>query len=619
MTGPLTGPRVRPAWVARTGGSRPQPGGCSVLKATLHGGDLVAKVLKTEGVTCVFGLSGGHVSTIFDGLLTEGIRLIDTRHEEAAVMMAEGWARYTGRPGVAVVTAGPGVVNSFPGVAIAYQTRAPVVVIGGRASIARRDLGAMQDVDQVEIMRPVTKWARTVLRTERIPDYLGTAFRQATSGRPGPVFLDIPEDVCGGWIAAESLSPRIHSATIQETSAGKAELPESPEDHRSTGRPGADWEEVRRAAKLVAEAKRPVIVAGSGVWWSGACEDLVAFAERTGVPVYTRTMARGAVPDDHPLGAGFFPAGLMQADLVLILGTRYDWTIGFGRPPLFGPDLKVIQVDIEPEEIGRNRRADVGLPADVKVVLRQLGWALEQLGNPKADPAWAATLKEMRESFKRMLGAGTGAGTGAGESGRQTGAEVTNGGGPIHPALLVQEVRARLPREAAIILDGGDIAGFAMTTMDAYGPGSCTWVGGFGHLGVGIPYAVAAKLAQPERPVAVITGDGSFGLGAMEFDTAVRHGVPIVCVIGNDTAWGQVRHGQEATFGPDRTPGTGLGWRSYEKVVTALGGYGERVDRLDQVGPALKRAFAYGLPACINVPTDPSAVFRGMTAMWPIT
>jgi len=207
-------------------------------------------------------------STIFDGLLTEGIRLIDTRHEEAAVMMAEGWARYTGWPGVAVVTAGPGVVNSFPGVAIAHQTRAPVVVIAGRSSLARRDLGAMQDVDQVEIMRPVTKWARTVLRTERIPDYLSTAFRQAVSGRPGPVFLDIPDDVGCGEIAVENLSPRIHSATIQETSAGKAELPETPEDYRSTGRPGADWDEVRRAAKLIAEARRPVIVAGSGVWWS---------------------------------------------------------------------------------------------------------------------------------------------------------------------------------------------------------------------------------------------------------------------------------------------------------------------------------------------------------------
>jgi len=571
---------------------------------SVHGGDLVAKVLKTEGVTHVFGLSGGHVAPIFDGLLTEGIRIVDTRHEEAAVMMAEGWARYTGRPGVAVVTAGPGVVNAFPGVAIAHQTRAPVVVIAGRSSIARRDLGAMQDVDQVELMRPVTKWARTVLRTDRIPDYVGTAFRQAATGRPGPVFLDIPDDVVRGNVPEDLISPRAHTTTIQETSAGKTELPERREDYRSSGRPGADWDDVKRAAELIASAERPVIVAGGGAWWAGAVDDLLAFAEATGIPVYSRSMARGAVPDDHPLGAGFFPAGLMQADLALILGTRYDWTLGYGRPPLFTPDLKVIQVDIEPEEIGRNRRADVGLPGDVKVVLKQLGWALQELGNPKADPLWAAQLKAMRESFKGMLGAGA-------EAGRDT--------TPIHPALLVQEVRACLPREAAIILDGGDIAGFAMTTMDAYGPCSCTWVGGFGHLGVGIPYAIAAKLARPERPVVVITGDGSFGFGAMEFDTAVRHGVPIVCVIGNDKAWGQVKHGQEATFGPGRTPGTELGWRRYEAVVKALGGYGESVEKLDEVGPALERAFASGLPACINVPTDPGAVFRGMTALWPIT
>ncbi len=584
-------------------------------KTAYHGGDLVAKVLKSEGVTHVFGLSGGHVAPIFDGLLTEGLRLIDTRHEEAAVMMAEGWARYTGKPGVAVVTAGPGVVNAFPGLAVAHQTKSPVVVLAGRATIERRDLGAMQDVDQVELVRPVTKWARSVLRTERIPDYLATAFRQAASGRPGPVFLDVPEDVLTGQVTAE---------------AAAGLLPASPEDYRSFARPGADEADVARAARLLVESKRPVLVAGGGVWWSGASEDVLAFAEATGIPVYSRSHARGVVPDDHPLGCGFFPAALMQADLVLVLGTRYDWTIGYGRPPLFGPDLKVIQVDIEPEEIGRNHRADVGLPGDAKVVLGQLRRALEEQGaipprseaapvtgpggrhpgppNPLVDPAWVATCKGLRESFRAMLGAPAGALEAA-----------AAGTGPIHPSLLVQEVRARLPREAAIVLDGGDIAGFAMTTMDAYGPGSCTWVGGFGHLGVGLPFAIAAKLAQPERPVVLITGDGSFGLHAMEFDTAVRHGVPIVSVVGNDRAWGQVKHGQEVSFGPDRTPGTELGWRRYEKVVEALGGYGERVEKLADVGPALERAFASGLPACLNVPTDPTAVFRGMTALWPIT
>jgi len=559
--------------------------------STYHGGQLVAKTLKAEGVTTVFGLAGGHVSPIFDGLLTEGIRIIDTRHEEAAVMMAEGWARYTGRPGVAVVTAGPGVVNAFPGVAVADQTKSPVVVIAGRSTIERRELGAMQDVDQVELMRPVTKWSRSVLRTERIPDYVATAFRQALSGRPGPVFVDIPDDVIQGTLPVDEVE-------------AKGLLPAGPADYRTETRQGADEAAVRAAAELIADAERPVIVAGGGVWWSGAMDEVRAFAEATGIPVYSRSMARGVLPDDHPLGVGFFPAGIMQADLVLILGTRYDWTIGYGRPPLFSPELKVIQVDIEPEEIGRNRRADVGLPGDVRVVVGQLRKALEAFGSPKADPAWAARLKEMRDSLKHMLGAGSG---------------VSRETTPVHPALLVQEVRACLPRDAAIIVDGGDIAGFAMMTMDAYGPGSCTWVGGFGHLGVGLPYAIAAKLAQPERPVVLISGDGSFGFSAMEFDTAVRHKVPVVCVIGNDGAWGQVKHGQEETYGPDRTPGTELGWRHYEKVVEALGGHGEVVERLDDLGPALERALAAGKPACINVPTDPTAVFRGMTALWPIT
>ena len=549
-------------------------------KEVWRGGDLVVRGLKEEGVECIFGLSGGHINGIFDACIDYGIRIIDTRHEQAAVNMAEGWARFTGKPGVAVVTAGPGAVNAFPGVAVAMQSGSPVIIISGRSSIERRDIGAMQDMDHVEIMHPVTKWARSILKTGRIAEYVSVAFRQARSGRPGPVFLEIPVDVVDGNVKREEVF--------------------WPKDYRTEHRPYGDPQAIKKAAELLREARRPLVIAGGGVWWSGAGEELRAFVEATNIPFYTRSLARGIVPDDHPLGGGFFPAGLTQADVVLIVGTRLDWTIAYGRFPLFHPDIKVIQVDIEPEEIGKNRPVDVGVPGDARSVLAQLRQALPGKGQIAED--WVKTIKAMMNGVRA-----------------QYAGDIRKEGSPVHPARLAQEVREALPRDGLLVVDGGDIAVYANILLDALGPGSLMWVGAFGHLGVGIPYAMAAKLAYPRRPVALLSGDGSFGFSLMEVDTAIRHHIPIVCVVSNDAGWGQIRRGQINKYGRERVIGSQLGDRPYHKIVEAMGGYGEMVERTEDVKGAVGRALASGLPACVNVKTDPEPKFPGLGIPWEIT
>jgi len=546
-----------------------------------HGGNLVARMLKKEGVELIFSLSGGHINPIYDGCLTEKIRIIDTRHEQAAVHMAEGWARFTGQPGVAVVTAGPGVVNALPGIAVAAQSGVPMVVIAGRSSLAMRDLGSMQDIDQLELVRPLVKWARSVYQVERLPEYVATAFRQAKSGRPGPVFLEIPIDIIKSD-AAEGVKVRYPTLYCPAT------------------RLFACQNAVDEAADLLSKAERPVIIAGSGVWWSGAADELTAFAEMTNIPVYTRTMARGAIPEDHPLAGGFYPLGLMQADLVLILGTRFDWTLGYGRPPLFKAGMKTIQVDIHTEDIGKNRPVDVALPGDVGAVLQQLIAALTGV-KMRIDPQWTTNIQTLKSVARDAVNQ-----------------QAASDDLPLHPARLVSEVQQFLPRDAAVVVDGGDIAGFTVLSMQAYTPGSLQWIGAFGHLGVGLPFALAGKLAFPDRPLVLITGDGSLGLSAMEFDTAVRHNIPIVCVVSNDSGWGQIRRVQRQTYGRDRTIGSDLGLKRYDQIVETLGGFGLYVEEAAEIKPALQKAFDSGKPACVNVRTDPEALFGGMDLPWPI-
>lgn len=528
--------------------------------AEINGGRLVAKVLKQEGVECIFGLSGGHIDPIFQGCLDEKIRVIDTRHEQAAVFMAEGWARVTGKPGVAVVTAGPGVTNAVTGLWNALERASPIIVFGGRSPLKEFEWGSLQDMDSLSLAQTVTKWARAGYETKRIAEYVSMAFRQALGGRPGPTYLEFPVDVLGAKVAEKEVT--------------------LPKNYRTTARPQGDPALVKEAVDLLLGAERPLVIAGSGVWWSQAAKELREFIELTKIPL---SRGQGSVPADHPLYLGITSAATQRADVVFLLGTRLNFMLGFGRPPMFSEDSRWIQVDIEPTEIGRNRPIDIGIIGDAKAVLKQMIEEARDRCQGRKELPWVEEcreqLKSQQEQFEPLLNSDS---------------------VPVHPARLCKEIRDFIDREATIVVDGGDISVWSFLSLKSYQPGHFLGVTPSGTLGVGTSFAMAARLARPDKQVLLLNGDGSFGLNGMEFDTMVRHKLPIVCVISNDGAWGMVKHEQQVK-GTDRVVGTELGFVRYDKVVEALGGYGEAVEKPEDIRPALERAFASGRPACINV------------------
>jgi len=533
--------------------------------ATVSGGVLVARMLKAEGVEYLFSLVGGHIYSLYDACVDAGIKIIDVRHEEAAAHMAEGLALVTGKPGVCVVTAGPGFTNMITGTANAAVANSPILCISGHSPLGEFDTGSLQDLNQIDIIKPLTKMSRTVYQTERIPDYIAMAFRHSLAGRPGPVYLEIPMDI---------FFNEVDDSTIQ-----------MPQDYRTETRAAGDPSEIDRALALLKEAKKPVIVAGSGVWWSQAHEELQTFVEKSGIPVFTRNNGRGAVSDDHPLCFGASAlSGLFKADVALIIGTQFSYTLASGK---FPPDLKIIRVDIEPAEIGHNRAIDIGIVGDAKNVLRQLTEGVE----PDSYDEWVETMKQSRANRA--------------EKNRPF---MESDNVPIHPMRLCNEVAKFIDEDTIVSIDGGDIAVFGSMLLPTYRPGQhlANGASSFGCLGVGIPFGIAAKLAKPEKKSLVLIGDGSFGLNAMEFCTALRHDLPFVCVISNDGCWGMIKHGMEHVFGADRMVGCDLPPRNYEKVVEALGGYGELVEEPSEIGPAIERAFASGKPACVNVLTNPN-------------
>lgn len=531
----------------------------------MSGGDLLVSALATEGVKYIFSLSGAETHSIFDACLDRGIEIMDSRHEQAAVHMADGWARATGQPGVAVLAAGPGVTNGITAVAAALQAHSPILVIGGRSPLAQAERGAARELDQIALMRPITKWAQTIYDTSRIPDMVATAFRHALTGRPGPVFLDIPRDV----LEAEVSPP-----------------PPTPQGYRPHGSVHGDPASVRAAVELIAKARRPVILAGTGLRISGAGHQLLHLAEELGVPVVlAKGGARGCLPEDHPLCFLRRQLPTQEADLVLVLGTRLDAALSFGGPPTFGKKAKVIQVDIEPREIGRNRPVEVGIAGDLKAVLGQM---LQELkGLPKAKRgSWLETCHASRRAWQQRLEP-----------------DLNSAHVPIHPLRLCRELRDFLSPDATIAPDGGDTSVFGSSVLRAFHPGH--WLdNGLWTLGTGIPFAMAAKLARPAQQSVVLTGDGSFGFNAMEFHTMVRRKLPVVVVINNDGAWGMIKHIQTGRYGAARVVATELGFTRYDKMVEALGGHGEYVEQPQDIRPALERAFASGLPACVNVKVD---------------
>jgi acetolactate synthase-1/2/3 large subunit len=540
--------------------------------AEVDGGSLVAKALKAEGVKYLFVLWGFHIVPVIEACEREGIKVIDTRHEQAAGHAAEGWAKVTGEPGVAAVTAGPGVTDAVTAVANAFQAGSPMLVIGGRSPVNSFDKGTLQELDHVAFMKPITKWSRTVFEAKRLPEYVSMAYRNALAGRPGPVFLECPLDVL--WSMADE---------------SQVFFPEPAKSRSTPGIPG-NPELIKTAAKLLASSRRPVVVAGSTVYWSRANRELQQLIEALDAPVFLNGMGRGCIPADHPQ---FFVYSrrfaLSQADVAVLMGTEIDFRMNYGAPPLFNPEGKVIQIDIDPTEIGHNRNIDVGIVGDAREVLLQLMAELER----KKMARRTTWLEKVRASEMERL--------------KSLEPFLNSDAVPIHPLRLLKEVGDFLDRDAIIVGDGGDIVSYAAQVLKTHYPGHWLDTGKLGCLGVGTGFAMATKLAKPDKQVLLVNGDGAFGLNGMEFDTMVRHNIPAVSVIGNNRAWMPITEG-------DRGLARHLGWARYDKMVEALGGHGEFVERPEQIRPALERAFASGLPAAVNVMIDQTKAYLHVTS-----
>jgi acetolactate synthase-1/2/3 large subunit len=538
----------------------------------LQGGRLAARAIAAHGVDTVFTLSGGHVMPVYEGCRHEGVRVLDVRHEQAAAHAAEAWGRIGRTCGVAVVTAGPGVTGTLTAVANCFVAQTPLVVIGGARPVVQAGQGALQELDQVSLFKPVTKWAEICTDPERIPDFVAAAFRHARARPRGPVYLELPMDV----LFADADDPG----------------PLAPA--RLDARPFGDPDEIARAADLLSRAERPLLIAGSGVWWDGAWEELRSLVDAGRIPVFLQGSARGAVPpDDELVFAHARGTALEAADVVCVVGTGLDFRLGFGRLPR---ETRLVQVHADAAELGRNRSPDVGIVGDCAAVLA----ALADSVRPVSDrPDW---LVRLREAEAAWWDAHRG--------------EIESDAAPLHHYRLGAELDAVLDPGTIVIGDGGDVVAAVSRVLRVRRPGHWFDPGPFGCLGVGPPYALGVLAAEPEAQVVVVAGDGAFGLNGFEFETLTRFDLPAVFVIGNDAAWGEIRVPQVGIYGPDGEVATRLAPSRYDRLVEAFGGHGEHVERPEELRPALERALGSGRPAIVNVMLDPDAMaghaYRGM-------
>ncbi len=531
----------------------------------VHGGRLVAKRLKAHGVTKLFTLSGGHIFSIYDGCREEGIDIVDTRHEQSAAFAAEGWAKATRQTGVCALTAGPGVTNAMSPLGSALQNGSPMVALGGRAPAMRWGQGSLQEIDHVPFVAPLTRSAATAGSTAEIPELLDAAMAAAAGPPSGPAFVDFPLDV-------------VFMESDVDADAQVEAL-----DH--LGLPAAEGTE--RALDLLRSADRPVIMAGTGLYWAHGEVALRALAEELRVPVFVNGLGRGCMPADHEL---FFSRargkGLKEADVALVVGVPMDFRLGFGAS--FGDDTKIVILDSSETDRRPPRDPELALYGGIPATLD----ALREGGAGGPDrAAWVTSLRQA-EAEKR-----------AGETD-----DLGDDRAPLHPLRLYKELAQVLDRNAVVIGDGGDFVSYAGRVIDSYEPGCWMDPGPFGCLGAGPGYALAAKLANPDRQVCLLLGDGAFGFSGMEFDTLVRHGVPVVAVMGNNGIWALEKHPMEFLYGYSVAAELQPNCR-YDKVVEALGGHGELVERPGDLRAALERAFASGKPALVNVMTDPTVVY----------
>lgn len=537
-------------------------------------GALMAHVLKQEGVKYIFGLPGGHIYPTMEEAEKLGIKFIGTRDEAAAAYAAEGWALATGDLGVCAGTAGPGVTNLFTGMANAWMGRYPIFYIGGKARVTEYDRNELQDFDQISIIQTMTKHARTVYEPKRVPEYTARAISHAINGTPGPAYIEIPRDITDSMVDFDE----VHFA----------------ENHRAKNRVKAEDNVIAEAVALIKEAKKPLIVAGSGVFWSHAQDELTALVNKTGIPVFTRNAARGCYDERSPLYVSYKAKGpiLEQSDLIIIVGTRAGYTFS---QKMVRPDQKVIRIDIDPVEATNQWDAALTIVGDAKAVLAQLVEAVPEGSYPE----WAAMPKivdaKVIEMFDQLC--------------------PDPKAYPINPIAFYKELMQEIDDDTIVVIDGGDSATWSYTFLPSYGPGQLMGIAGnaFGPLGVGMGYAMAAKLAHPDKKVLLVTGDGAFGYGIAEYDTCMRYGINITAVIFNDGLWGMIKRSEQRKA-PGETNFVGLDLEQnthYEKVVEGFGGYGELVTNIDDLRPAIQRAVASGKPGCVNVMVNPAIGPKG--------
>lgn len=530
-----------------------------------HGGELVARSLAAQGVSTIYTLCGGHIAPIYDGCVNHGIAMIDFRHEQAAAHAADAHARLTHNIGVCVVTAGPGVTDAVTGVANAYQARSPMLLIGGAAPLKTKGMGALQEMPQTAMFETFTKASFTIERTEDIPAKMAEAYHAALSGRPGPVFIELPFDVLFNAVDVPAIPPRVTLAPI-----------------------APDETSVRQMFDLLRAAQKPLIIAGTQVYWDQASAALRELTEQTAIPVYTNGGGRGTLSMTHP---HCFKASrsqaLKEADVVLLIGTPLDFRLKYGQKD-WNPQAKVIQIENDAAELHRNRQADVALVADARLVLEALSEGLQGV----TYRAWLEQVRGLEANFDA-----------------QQAAWMALADRPINHFRMGSAINQIVDENLILIGDGGDIVSACAKVIDLTLPGQWLDPGPLGTLGIGMPFAIAAQHLFPHKRVLVINGDGAFGLNGFEFDTAIRFKLPIVSIVGNDAGWGQIRTPLLNMMDAQRVGPTNLALTRYEKVVEALGGYGDFVEDPAELEPALKRAFASGVAACINVVLDP----RGMT------
>ncbi|MDI6097754.1 acetolactate synthase [Actinoplanes sp. NEAU-A12] len=532
-----------------------------------HGGELALAALRAFGVTEMFTLSGGHVFPLYTAAHESGFGLYDVRHEQSAVFAAEAVAKLRRRPGLAVLTAGPGVTNGISGLTSAHFNASPVLVLGGRAPSFRWGSGSLQEFDHVPLVAPITKYAATVTATASIPGEIGAALTAALTPHRGPVFLDLPLEVLFG--TAGAAVPEAPAGTVEE----------------------ADPDEVAKAAGLLAAAARPVVVAGSDVWAADAVAELRAAAEELRLPVFTNGMGRGALPPGHPLAFSRTRRhAFAGADVIAVIGTPLDFRLGFGD---FGEATVVHVVDAVSQRATHVSPA-VSPAGDLRRTLTAIaGWA----GPRAAHEDWIASLRAAEEAARARDVSAMAAET-----------------DPIRPARVYGELRRVLDADAVTIGDGGDFVSYAGRFLEPARPGTWLDPGPYGCLGTGLGYAMGARVTHPGRQVCVLLGDGAAGFSLMDAESLVRQGLPVVIVVGNNGIWGLEKHPMRAMYGYDVAADLQPGLR-YDEVVRALGGAGETVEKPGEIGPALRRAFDAGVPYLVNVLTDPADAYPRSTSL----